>query len=105
VLLPVFVITQVRCCPDVIVPLQPPVNEVPVTSKSADGGTSVTLNVPGLRVTSVPVPEPLKLARVGLLPETCIVKSDAVTLVSKPTNIFKTVNKPVDGIGVGVGVV
>jgi hypothetical protein len=68
----VFVIVHVRCCPAVIVPLHSLLNEV---VKLGDA-VSVTLNVPGLSVTSVPVPEPLKLAGVGLIPETCIAKSE-----------------------------
>jgi len=99
--LAVLVIVQVRCCPAVMLPLH---SLLKVVVKLGDA-VSVTLNVPGLNVTSVPVAEPGKLAGVGLLPITCIVKLAGVAVVS-PFTIFITVNVAVvgDGVGVGVGV-
>jgi hypothetical protein len=68
------------------------------------GPVSVTLNAPGFNVRSVPVLDPLKLAGVGLIPETCIAKSDDVIFVV-PDTIFITVNEAVVGVRGGVGVV
>lgn len=98
----VLVIVQVRCCPAAIVPLQSLLNEVVKPASPV----SVTLNVPGPNVTSVPVAEPGKLGGFGLLAVTCIVKLAGVTVAGLgPETIFITVNVAVVGVDVGGGVV
>ena len=72
----VLVIVHVRCCPAVIVP--PLLPSVLLVKKVPAGAVSVSLNVPGPSVTLTPAADPAKLAGVGLLPVTCIVKLDSL---------------------------
>lgn len=98
----VLVIVHVRCCPTVIVPPQLP--SVLLVKKVPAGAVSVTLNVPRPSVTLTPAADPAKLAGIGLLPVTCIVKLDGLG-TSLPETIFMTVNVAVVGVDVGGGVV
>jgi hypothetical protein len=75
---------------------------VVVVLKALVGPVSVTAKAPAPNVTLIPADDPAKLAGIGLLPVTCIVKLEGVPVVL-PETIFITVNVAVVGVGVGVG--